>query len=91
MKTLRSYILCVCVCLLNCFRHVLLFVTPMGHSLPGSCDNGILQASILEWVAMPSSRGFSPPRIKPSSFTSPALAGRFFTISTTWEALEGAE
>ena len=26
------------------------------------------------------------PRIKPSSFMSPALAGRFFTTSATWEA-----
>ena len=24
---------------------------PMGHSLPGSSDHGILQARILEWVA----------------------------------------
>ena len=31
-------------------------------SLPGSCVPGILQASILEWVAMPSSRRSSQPR-----------------------------
>ena len=31
---------------------------PMG-SLPGSSDHGVLQASLLEWVAMPSSRGSS--------------------------------
>ena len=31
----------------------------MDCSLPGSSDYGILQARILEWVAMPSSRGFS--------------------------------
>ena len=30
---------------------------PMDHSLPGSSVHGILQARILEWVAMPSSRG----------------------------------
>ena len=35
---------------------------PMNHSLPGSSVHGILQASILEWVAMPSSRGSSQPR-----------------------------
>ena len=34
---------------------------PMGCSLPGSSVHGILQARILEWVAMPSSRGSSPP------------------------------
>ena len=27
------------------------------------------------------------PGIEPSSLASPALAGRFFTITTTWEAL----
>ena len=31
-------------------------------SLPGSSIHGILQARILEWVAMPSSRGSSQPR-----------------------------
>ena len=35
---------------------------PMDHSLLGSSVHGILQARILEWVAMPSSRGSSPPR-----------------------------
>ena len=29
---------------------------PMGCSLPGSSDHGILQARILEWVAIPFSR-----------------------------------
>ena len=52
---------------------------------PGSSVHGILHARILEWVAMPSSRG-SNPRIKPTSLTPPALASRFFTTSTVWEA-----
>ena len=47
---------------------------PVDCSLPGSSILGILQARILAWVAMPSSRG--NPRIEP---VSPALAGRFFT------------
>ena len=34
----------------------------VDHSLAGSSAHGILQASILEWVAMPSSRGSSRPR-----------------------------
>ena len=39
-----------------------LFPTLCGHidcSLPGSSVHGILQARILEWVAVPSSRGSS--------------------------------
>ena len=35
---------------------------PMDCSPPGSSVHGILQARILEWVAMPSSRGSSQPR-----------------------------
>ena len=35
---------------------------PMDCSLPGSSVHGILQARILEWVAMPSSRGSSQSR-----------------------------
>ena len=35
---------------------------PVDCSLPGPSVHGILQARILEWVAMPSSRGSSRPR-----------------------------
>ena len=35
---------------------------PMDPSPPGSSVQGILQARILEWVAVPSSRGSSQPR-----------------------------
>ena len=48
---------------------------PIDCSLPGSSVHGILQASILEWVSMPSSRGsgIPDPGIKPASLVSPAL------------------
>ena len=49
----------------------------MDHSPPGSSVDGIFHA-ILEWVAMPFSRGLPDPEIEPGSLTSPALAGRFF-------------
>ena len=49
---------------------------PMDCSLPSSFLHWILQARILEWVAMPSSRGSSQPGFKPASS---ALAGSFFT------------
>ena len=38
------------------------FVTPMDCSPPGSSVHGVLQARILECVAISSSRGSSPPR-----------------------------
>ena len=46
----------------------------MGCSLPGSSVHRILQARIVEWVAMPASRGFFPGKL-----ASAALAGEFFT------------
>ena len=60
--------MCVCVCV--CARaHVRARTTslqlcparcdPMDCSLLGSSDHRILQARILEWIAMPSSRGSS--------------------------------
>ena len=57
----------------------------MDCSPPGSSLHEILQAEVLEWVAMPSSRDRPHPGIEQVSLISPALAGRFFTTSTTWE------
>ena len=62
------------------FSHAWHFATPR---LPGSSVRGILQARILEWVAMPSSRGSSNPGIEHSSLMSPALAGGSFTTRVT--------
>ena len=53
---------------------------PMDCSPPGSSVHGILQARILEWVAIPFSRGSSWTRDWTwVSF----IAGRFFTTCTT--------
>jgi len=49
---------------------------PIDYSLPGSSVHGILQARILEWVAISFSRGSSWPR----NWTRVScIAGRFFT------------
>ena len=56
---------------------------PMHCSPPGFSVHGILQARILEWVAMPSSRGSSQWRIEPRS---PLLQEFFFTVWATKEA-----
>ena len=65
---------CNVLCVLS---HVGLFVTPW--TILFRLLHGILQPRILEWVAMPSSRGSPDPGIEPASLMSPALAGRFFT------------
>ena len=54
--------------------------SPMDCSPPGSSIHGIFQVSILEWVAVPFSRGSSPPRDQTQASR---IAGRFFTIWAT--------
>ena len=51
---------------------------PVNHSPPGSSVHGILQARILEWVAMPSSRGSSGPRNRSWVSYISCIAGGFF-------------
>ena len=50
---------------------------PMDCSPPGSSVHGILQARILEWIAIPFSRGSSHPRDR--AWVS-CIASGFFTI-----------
>ena len=54
----------------------------MNCSLPGSPVHGILQARILEWVAIPFSRGSSQGRDQTQVS---CVAGRFFTVWATRE------
>ena len=51
---------------------------PMDYSPPGSSVHGILQARILEWIAIFFSRGSSWPRDQTLVF---CIAGRFFSLS----------
>ena len=57
----------------------------MDCSPPGSSVHGNSQAKILEWVAIPFSKGSSQPRDRTSVSLSPALAGRSLTTSATTE------
>ena len=51
----------------------------MDCSLPGVSVNGILQARILEWIAMPSSKGSSGPRDGTHVPSGSCIACGFFT------------
>ena len=66
-----SYFICVRLC------------DPMDCSPPVSSVHGILQMRLLEWVAMPSSRGFSWPKDQTCVSW---IAGVFFTCWAPWEA-----
>ena len=72
-----------CVCAQLC-----LILQPHGLlARQAPLSMGILQAGILDWVALSSSRDLPNPGIKPESPVAPALAGEFFTTGTTWEVL----
>ena len=67
------------------FQSYLTLCDPMDCNPPGSSVHGILQAGILEWVAISSFRGSSPSRdLTQVSW----IAGRFLTILATKEALD---
>ena len=53
---------CVCVCVCACLvvQSCLTLCDVVNCSPPGSCVRGIFQAKLLEWVAMPFSRGIFP-------------------------------
>ena len=55
----------------------------MDCSPLGSSVHGILEARILVWVAVLSSRGSSPARDQPESLSLPVMAGGFSTTSPT--------
>ena len=61
------YRLCAVLVLSRC--RVQLFATPWTVACQAPLSMGILQAKILEWVAMPSSKGSPQPGIEPRSPT----------------------
>ena len=71
---------------LNCFSHVQLFATLWTVAHQARLSMGFSRQE--SWIGLPCPPpGDLPhPEIKPESLLSPALAGRFFTTSTTWEA-----
>ena len=78
------FIIYWCAVLNELLSHVQLFVTPWTvYSLPGFSVHEIFQAKILEWVAMPSSRGSS----QSGDWTQVSrIAGGFFIGWATREA-----
>ena len=72
MRTSCKYVLLAQLCLTLC--------DPMDCSPPVSFVHGIHKARILEWVAIPLSRGSSRPRDQ--TWLS-LIAGRFLTIGAT--------
>ena len=75
----------VCVCACQVTSVLSNSATPWTIACQAPLSVGILQARILEWVAMPSSRGSSQPRDQTQVS---GIPGRFFTGRATREAQE---
>ena len=78
----------ISLCVYGCARRVWFFCDPVDCSMWDSSLHGVFQARILEWGDIPFSRGSSWPRDRTLSLESPALGGRSFISSTTWEATD---
>ena len=75
------------VCVLSCFSHVWLLVTPwtVAHQAPLSME--LSRQEYWSGLMFPPPGDLPNPAIEPASLMSPELAGGFFTSSATWEVL----
>ena len=72
---------CVCSVTLSCPT----LCKPIDCSPPGSSVNGIFQARILQWVAISSSRGSSPPRDRTRISCVSCIGRRILYHCASWE------
>ena len=79
--------ICVCVCVWDTFSRVWLFMSPLtvAHQAPLSME--FSRQEYWSGLPFPTPGDLPDPETEPTSLMSPPLAGRFFTTSTTWEAL----
>ena len=77
----------VCVCMLSRFSHVRLFATSWTVALQAPLSVGLSRQEYWSGLPSPPPGDLPDPGIEPVYLLSPALAGRFFTTSAAWEAL----
>ena len=74
------------MCMLSLFSRVQLCVTLWTIAHQALLSMGFSRQEYWSGLPCPLSGNLPDPGIKPASPVSPALAGRFFTTNTTWEA-----
>ena len=74
------------LCVLSLFSHVQLFVTPWTVVCHAPLSIGFSRQEYWNGLPCPPPGDLPDAGIEPVPLTSPALAGRFFTTSATWEA-----
>ena len=78
----------VCGCMLSHFSDVRLFATLHTVARQASLSRGFFRQEYWSGLPCPSPGDLPNPGTESESLTSPALASRFFTTRTTWEAQE---
>ena len=71
--------------MLSCFSHVQLFVIPWTEACQAPLSMGFSRQEYWSGLPCPPPGDLPDPGIEPVSVMSPALAGGFFTASTTWK------
>ena len=74
------------MCMLTGFTYVQLFATPWTIACQVPLSMGFSRQEYWSGLPFPPPGNFLDPEIETVSLMFPALAGRFFTTSTTWEA-----
>ena len=78
--------LCMHVCMLSHFSRVQLIATSWTIAHQALLSMGFSRQEHQNMLPCSSPGDLPSPGIEPMSLTSPVLAGRFFTTSTTWKA-----
>ena len=76
----------LCGCVLTCFSHVQLFVTPWTVACQAPLSMGFSKQEYWSGLPCPPPGDLPNPGTEPESLMSPALAGGFFTTNAAWEA-----
>ena len=90
MGTLKYSQLTVHECMQSCFSHVQLFMTLWTVACQTSLSMGFSRQEYRSGLPCSPPGDLPDPGTEPASFKSPALAGGFFTTSTTREALRAS-
>ena len=72
--------------MLSHFSRVWLFGTPLTVACQAPLSMGVSRQEYWHGLPCPPPGDLPHPGIEPASLMSPVLAGRFFTVSATWEA-----
>ena len=86
LMIILTIIVTVCACMLSHFSHVWLFEDLWTWACQAPLSIGLSRQEYWSGLLCPPLGDLPDPGIEPTSLTSPTLAGRFFTISATWEA-----